>query len=175
MQSNSKVLLINHEKCTGCRLCEQVCAVKHHGASNPSRSRIRVLKWEMEGLYVPVSCQQCQDAPCLKGCPVGAISRNEELNRVEVDYDVCIGCRTCVSVCPFGAMHYNAIDGKVAKCDLCDGDPQCARFCDIKAIEYTDGGDVSIEKKRVAALRLSTVKKQAAALDEHTAFGPTQK
>ncbi|MBT7628956.1 MAG: 4Fe-4S dicluster domain-containing protein, partial [Desulfobacula sp.] len=134
-----------------------------------SRSRIRVLKWEMEGLYVPVSCQQCQDAPCLKGCPVGAISRNEELNRVEVDYDVCIGCRTCVSVCPFGAMHYNAIDGKVAKCDLCDGDPQCARFCDIKAIEYTDGGDVSIEKKRVAALRLSTVKKQAAALDEHTA------
>ncbi|WP_413881433.1 4Fe-4S dicluster domain-containing protein [Desulfobacula sp.] len=123
----------------------------------------------MEGLYVPVSCQQCQDAPCLKGCPVGAISRNEELNRVEVDYDVCIGCRTCVSVCPFGAMHYNAIDGKVAKCDLCDGDPQCARFCDIKAIEYTDGGDVSIEKKRVAALRLSTVKKQAAALDEHTA------
>jgi Fe-S-cluster-containing hydrogenase component 2 len=66
-------------------------------------------------------------------------------------------------------MHYNAIDGKVAKCDLCDGDPQCARFCDIKAIEYTDGGDVSIEKKRVAALRLSTVKKQAAALDEHTA------
>lgn len=169
MQSNSKVLLINYEKCTGCRLCEQVCAVKHHGASNPSRSRIRVMKWEMEGLYVPVSCQQCQDAPCLNGCPVGAISRNEELNRVEVDYDVCIGCRTCVSVCPFGAMHYNAIDRQVAKCDLCDGDPQCVRFCDIKAIEYTDGGDVSIEKKRAAALRLSTVQKQATALEQHTA------
>lgn len=169
MQSNSKVLLINYEKCTGCRLCEQVCAVKHHGASNPSRSRIRVMKWEMEGLYIPVSCQQCQDAPCLNACPVGAISRNEELNRVEVDYDVCIGCRTCVSVCPFGAMHYNAIDGKVAKCDLCDGDPQCVRFCDIKAIEFTDGGDVSIEKKRAAALRLSTVRKQAIALEQHTA------
>ena len=104
MQSNSKVLLINHEKCTGCRLCEQVCAVRHHGASNPSRSRIRVMKWEMEGLYVPVSCQQCQDAPCLNGCPVGAISRNEELNRVEVDYDLCIGCRTCLEVCTNGAL-----------------------------------------------------------------------
>lgn len=169
MQSNSKVLLINHEKCTGCRLCEQVCAAKHHGVSNPSRSRIRVMKWEMEGLYVPVSCQQCQDAPCLNACPVSAISRNEELNRVEVDYDVCIGCRTCVSVCPFGAMNYDAIDGQVAKCDLCDGDPQCARFCDVNAIEFVDGGDVSIEKKRDAAFRLSTVKKQAAALEEHTA------
>lgn len=169
MQSNNKVLLINHEKCTGCRLCEQVCAVKHHGVSNPSRSRIRVLKWEMEGLYVPVSCQQCKDAPCMNGCPVGAISRNEELNRVEVNYDICIGCRTCVSVCPFGAMNYNGIDGQVAKCDLCDGDPQCARFCDINAIEFVDAGDVSIEKKRDAALRLSTVKKQAAALEQHSA------
>jgi Fe-S-cluster-containing hydrogenase component 2 len=66
-------------------------------------------------------------------------------------------------------MHYNAIDRQVAKCDLCDGDPQCVRFCDIKAIEYTDGGDVSIEKKRAAALRLSTVQKQATALEQHTA------
>ncbi|WP_245742961.1 4Fe-4S dicluster domain-containing protein [Desulfobacula phenolica] len=118
---------------------------------------------------MPVSCQQCQDAPCLNACPVNAISRNEELNRVEVDYDVCIGCRTCVSVCPFGAMNYNAIDGEVAKCDLCDGDPQCVRFCDVNAIEFVDSGDVSIEKKREAAFRLSTVKKQAALLEEHIA------
>lgn len=164
MESNGKVLQINYEKCTGCRLCELVCAVKHDGKSNPVRSRIRVMKWEMEGLYIPVSCQQCQDAPCMAGCPVGAISRSETLNRVVVDYNICIGCRTCVSVCPFGAMNYNVIDRKVAKCDLCDGDPQCARFCDVKAIEYVDGGDVSIQKRRNAALRLSTAGKQASAL-----------
>jgi Fe-S-cluster-containing hydrogenase component 2 len=122
------------------------------------------MKWENEGLYIPVSCQQCQDAPCMTGCPVGAISRNEAMNRVEVDYDVCIGCRTCVSVCPFGAMHYNVIDRKVSKCDLCDGDPQCVRFCEVNAVAFVDGGDVSLEKTRDAAIRLRNASRQAAAL-----------
>lgn len=163
-----KALMINHEKCTGCRLCELVCAVKHDGISNPTRSRIKVMKWEMEGLYIPMSCQQCQDAPCENGCPVGAISRNETLNRVEVDQEICIGCRTCVSVCPFGAMTFNAIDRKVIKCDLCDGDPQCVRFCDVKAVEYIPATDVSIVKKRDAALRLKEASKKADSLQANS-------
>ncbi len=163
-----KALMINHEKCTGCRLCELVCAVKHDGISNPTRSRIKVMKWEMEGLYIPMSCQQCQDAPCENGCPVGAISRNETLNRVEVDQEICIGCRTCVSVCPFGAMTFNAIDRKVIKCDLCDGDPQCVRFCDVKAVEYVPATDVSIVKKRDAALRLKEASKKADSLQANS-------
>jgi len=65
MEPMSKVLAINYEKCTGCRLCELVCAVKHDGVSNPERSRIKVMKWESQGLYIPMSCQQCQDAPCM--------------------------------------------------------------------------------------------------------------
>ena len=161
-----KVLMIDYEKCTGCRLCELVCSVKHDGISNPVRSRIRVMKWEAEGLYIPMSCQQCQDAPCVTGCPVKALSRNEELGRVEVDYDTCIGCRTCVSVCPFGAMGYNTVDHKVIKCDLCDGDPQCVRFCEVKAVEFKDAGDVSIVKKREAAQRLYTADKRAASMQD---------
>ena len=160
----SKALYINYEKCTGCRLCELVCAVKHDGISNPMRSRIKVMKWEMEGLYIPMSCQQCQDAPCVNACPVKALSRDEDLGRVVVDYDVCIGCRTCVSVCPFGAMSFNTIDRKVFKCDLCEGDPQCVRFCDRKAVDFVSPDDVSIDKKREAAGRMSQAGKQAGAL-----------
>ena len=160
----AKALYINYEKCTGCRLCELVCAVKHDGISNPMRSRIKVMKWEMEGLYIPMSCQQCQDAPCLNVCPVKAISRDEEMARVRVDYDVCIGCRSCVSVCPFGAMNFNVIDKKVFKCDLCDGDPQCVRFCDRKAVDFVSPDEVSIEIKREAASRMSQAGKQASAL-----------
>jgi Fe-S-cluster-containing hydrogenase component 2 len=160
----SKALYINYEKCTGCRLCELVCAVKHDGISNPARSRIKVMKWEMEGLYIPMSCQQCQDAPCVNACPVKALSRDEDLSRVVVDYDVCIGCRTCVSVCPFGAMSFNTIDRKVFKCDLCEGDPQCVRFCDRKAVDFVSPDDVSIDKKREAASRISQAGKQASAL-----------
>ena len=160
----AKTLYIDYQKCTGCRLCELVCAVFHDGISNPARSRIKVMKWESEGLYIPMSCQQCQDAPCMNVCPVKAISRDEDLGRIFVDYDVCIGCRSCVAVCPFGAMSFNIKDKQVFKCDLCDGDPQCVRFCEEKAIDFLEMDDVSIYKKRDAATRVSVAGKEAAAL-----------
>jgi carbon-monoxide dehydrogenase iron sulfur subunit len=157
----AKILMINHEKCTGCRLCELVCSVFHDGFSNPSRSRINVIKWEGEGLYIPMSCQQCEDAPCMTICPVKAISRDQELDYVKIDYNVCIGCRSCVAVCPFGAMGFNVKDKKVFKCDLCEGDPQCVRFCDVKAVEYVDANQINILKKREAAYKQSIAQKKA--------------
>jgi Fe-S-cluster-containing hydrogenase component 2 len=122
------------------------------------------MKWEAEGLYVPMSCQQCQDAPCVNVCPVKALSLDEGMARIIVDYDVCIGCRSCVAVCPFGAMSYNSIDKKVFKCDLCDGDPQCVRFCEVGAVGFIEPDEISIQKKRDAAERLSNAGKDAAAL-----------
>jgi carbon-monoxide dehydrogenase iron sulfur subunit len=157
----AKILMINHEKCTGCRLCELVCSVSHDGVSNPTRSRINIIKWEAEGLYIPMSCQQCEDAPCMTICPVKAISRDRELDYVKIDYDVCIGCRSCVAVCPFGAMGFNVKDKKVFKCDLCEGDPQCVRFCDVKAVEYVDANQLNIIKKREAAHKQSIAQKKA--------------
>ena len=162
----AKVLMINHEKCTGCRLCELVCSVVHEGVSNPSRSRVKIMKWESEGLYVPISCQQCEDAPCMNVCPVKAISRDDALDYVKVDYDVCIGCRSCVAVCPFGAMSFDVIDKKVFKCDLCDGEPQCVRFCEEKAIDYVEADRLSILRKREAAQRLSIAQRESAVLQK---------
>ncbi len=165
MEPMGKVLVINHEKCTGCRLCELVCSVYHEGVSNAARSRIRIMKWESEGLYIPMSCQQCQDAPCKIICPLKAISLDEKLGRLVVNLDKCIGCRSCVAVCPFGAMNFNVMDRKVFKCDLCDGEPQCARFCEVKAVEYLDADQVSVSKKRSAAERISAAQKEAVALE----------
>ena len=157
----AKILMINHEKCTGCRLCELVCSVSHDGVSNPTRSRINIIKWEAEGLYIPMSCQQCEDAPCMTICPVKAISRDQELDYVKIDYNVCIGCRSCVAVCPFGAVGFNVKDKKVFKCDLCEGDPQCVRFCEVKAVEYVDANRINILKKREAAYKQSIAQKKA--------------
>lgn len=155
-----KVLRIDYQRCTGCRTCEQVCSVKHDGVLNPMRSRIKIMKWEPEGLYIPMTCNHCQDAPCMSACPVKAIYRDKELDSVKVDYDACIGCRTCVAVCPFGAMAFNSIDHQVFKCDFCDGDPQCVRFCDVKAIDYVDVQEVAIERKRNAAARIRKASKE---------------
>jgi Fe-S-cluster-containing hydrogenase component 2 len=124
-----------------------------------------VVKWEAEGLYIPMTCQQCEDAPCLNVCPVKAISRNEESAKVTVDYDVCIGCRSCIGVCPFGAMSFNPTDKRVFKCDHCDGDPQCVRFCEEKAVDFIEADKVTINKRRKAAERVSTASKDAAALE----------
>lgn len=164
MEPRKKVLNINYEKCTGCRLCEMICSVKHAGVSNPARSCIKVVKWESEGLYVPVSCQQCEDAPCMAACPVKAHYRDEALGRVMIDYDVCIGCRTCVTACPFGATNFDPVAKKVIKCDLCDGDPQCVSFCEVKCVDFVDAERVATSKKRDAAHRLTVSQKKTAAL-----------
>ena len=151
-----KILKVDFEKCTGCRLCELVCSVTHDGISNPARSRIRVVKWEDMGVYVPMICQQCENAPCEAVCPVGAIKRDEDLDFLAVDYDMCIGCRSCVSACPFGAMNYNKTDKRVFKCDLCGGKPQCVAFCEEKAIDFISAETVSEPRKREAAMRFYT-------------------
>ena len=137
----AKKLVIDSEKCTGCRICEMACAVNHTGAVNPLRARIRILKWEWEGRYVPSQCRQCASPACQAACPVDAIYRDDILDRVMIDYDKCIGCRACIDACPFGMIGFDPVDQQVIKCDLCGGDPQCVRFCDTKAIVYTDVPD----------------------------------
>ena len=149
-----KMLLVDQEKCTGCRTCEAVCSARHAGASNPVRSRIQVVKWEWEGFMMPFMCQQCREAPCVNACPVRALGREDVLGRVEVDYERCIGCKLCITVCPFGGMGYDPVDNKVIKCDFCGGDPLCVRFCSTGAITFVNASEASLRKKREAILNL---------------------
>ena len=155
-----KMLLVDHEKCTGCRTCETVCSAMHEGASNPVRSRIHVVKWEWDGFMMPFMCQQCQDAPCIAVCPTKALSRDEELGRVVVDYDKCIGCKFCITACPFGGIGFDSVGEKVIKCDFCDGDPVCVRFCSTQAIQFVDTSEASLIKKREAAESLPMIMKK---------------
>ncbi|RJQ39765.1 MAG: 4Fe-4S dicluster domain-containing protein [Dehalococcoidia bacterium] len=157
----AKALKIDLEKCVGCRTCEMVCSAKHAGIINPFQSRIKVIR-EQEWEGVPMTCAQCEDPQCGAVCPVKAISRDEVLGRVVIDYDRCIGCRMCVTACPFGLMNFDSVAKRVTKCDLCDGDPECAKFCFYKTLTYVDVSELGDGKRRTAAELLSRLVRKTA-------------
>ena len=61
-----------------------------------------------------------------------------------------------MAACPFGAVNM-APDGRMIKCDLCDGDPFCVKLCPTGAIEYTKPSRYILAKKRASALRISEI------------------
>ena len=159
-----KILFVDPEKCSGCRLCESVCSLNHEKVWNPTRARIKIVKWETAGLYVPMVCQQCETALCDVVCPMHAINRDEETGAMLVDYELCVGCKLCMMFCPFSGIELDARKGRILKCDLCNGDPLCAKFCEPKALQYVDATALNLKKKIAAAQKLSDLMKKILAL-----------
>ena len=147
----AKMLMIHADKCTGCHNCELACSMAHEGSFRLPASRVHVYTWERESFSAPMMCQQCSDAPCVKVCTPHALARNAVTGLVNLDRAKCIGCKMCVQACPFGAMGWNPERGRVFKCDLCHGEPQCVRFCDMKAVDYVDVTRLQGCKMREAA------------------------
>lgn len=130
-----QILIVDHEKCTGCRNCELACSVAHYKTFNPARSRIQVIKEENKDVIAPMVCLQCEQPLCQDACPTGAIGKNEH-GVLFVDHDVCIGCLNCVTACIYGGIAIDPVRRMAIKCDLCWGDPACAKRCEYGAISY---------------------------------------
>jgi len=152
------VLWVDIEKCSGCRTCEEACSLKNTGQSNPTRSRIRIIRYERQGQFhnfIPMVCQQCSNPLCMEACPVNAISRNAETGAMVVDSDNCVGCRVCSMVCPIGGVSIDPVTNVAYKCDLCDGDPECVKYCYPEAISYISKSKADLLTKREKSKRLS--------------------
>ena len=154
----TKMLIIDMDKCNGCKACELVCCLYQEKRVQPSKSRIHVLRWPERGAEVPMMCQQCEIAMCQKACPVDAI-RRDEYGAMLVDPNKCIGCKLCVFACPFGGSIWDFDGRKIMKCDLCKGTPQCARFCPTEAIQYVEPTRAMIWKKRASAAKMAELAK----------------
>lgn len=98
----------------------------------PEASRVRVFM-RVPGVEFPHLCAQCHDYPCIASCPVGALSIDRRTSAVIVDRDACTSCGECIQACPGRVPFLHPGDKKATICDLCDGDPQCAKVC-------TEGG-----------------------------------
>jgi Fe-S-cluster-containing hydrogenase component 2 len=157
------VLVVYPERCTGCRICELRCAYHHTAEANPARSRVRVLKWEDEGLNIPTTCYQCLRCTIIDPCPVDAISRNLKTGAVVINKELCIGCRVCLFECPFGAPSMDPVNNVAINCDLCNGYPKCVERCPTHAIEYIPADKESAARKREALTRTSEYMKMAVA------------
>jgi carbon-monoxide dehydrogenase iron sulfur subunit len=117
-----------YARCSGCRKCEIACSLYHENRVWPDASMIRVFML-VPGLEFPHFCTQCEDYPCVKSCPVDALSVSKRTAAVLVNKEKCIACGKCIDACPGRVPHMHPKEKHVVICDLCGGDPQCVRVC----------------------------------------------
>ncbi len=89
----------------------------------------------------------------MQACPVEAITKNPETGAMEVNDATCVGCKVCTIACPFGTVNYSQATGKVVKCDLCGGDPECAKACPTDAITYIDADWTGYDRMMASAAK----------------------
>jgi len=156
----NKIILVNPEKCVGCRNCALACSFKNAGIFSLAEARIGTIWIPKIGMNVPMLCQHCTKPLCMDVCPVGAISRDEETGAVVLNPDLCIGCKMCVVICPFGGPRIEPETANIIKCDLCGGDPECVKHCLYGALEFVDANEAAYIKRRAGAERLAEALKQ---------------
>ncbi|NOZ22507.1 MAG: 4Fe-4S dicluster domain-containing protein [Planctomycetes bacterium] len=103
-------MVIDLKKCVGCKACVAACKAENH--TPPGVAYNVVMEWE-EGEYPTVRrrflsrpCMQCKFSSCVKVCPTGATYHRED-GIVAINYDKCIGCRYCITACPYGARCFD--------------------------------------------------------------------
>ena len=138
-----KSLSADSKVCAGCRTCEIICSLSHEGSIDIEKSRIIISSNSFKGSFTPRFCHQCSDFPCFYACPESAIRIDPDLGIVLIDEKKCVGCRECEKACPFKIIRYDEQKEKVFKCDFCNGDPECVRWCPVNALGIIKfGGDI---------------------------------
>jgi Fe-S-cluster-containing hydrogenase component 2 len=141
-------LEVREELCSGCRVCEVVCALRNLGEVNPKKAALAVKgHFPVPGRYTVTVCDQC--GACAEVCPAEAYKEKDGC--FEIDRAACTGCFVCVEECPRGVLRAPR-DGVVPiKCVACG---ECVRYCPRNAIIDADG-DVVAEKAVMAPPRRS--------------------
>ena len=141
------------ERCINCRACEVACQREHNGLSY-----IRVMLVR-DRFAVPLTCRQCDPAPCAMACPTQALRLNG--GGVSLNADKCTGCTLCLFACPFGVMDFNLNAKVAAHCDMCAArqflgrKPACILTCPSSALHYGDFDSYAVKERHRASAEIS--------------------
>jgi formate dehydrogenase iron-sulfur subunit len=170
----ARAILVDTSKCIACRGCQVACKQWHglpaestqfRGSyENPpdlsARTWRKVRFIEAAGedgrvrwRFISDACKHCTDASCLAVCPTGALYRRP-WGAVDLNQEICNGCRYCVAACPFGVVSFNAVTGRVDKCILCPDRveaglaPACVTTCPTGALAFGEREEMLARARR---------------------------
>ena len=145
-----KKIICHIEKCLSCRSCELACATAH-SQTQELRSALKeedLPKHRVQIQYIDnkgelqrvralaVQCRHCEEALCAQACIAGGIYKDPESGNTVMDPDKCVGCWSCIMICPVGAIIKDDSGKKALKCDLCISreTPACVEACPTHAL-----------------------------------------
>jgi Fe-S-cluster-containing hydrogenase component 2 len=123
---------VHKDNCTGCKLCQQICAITRFDEINPKKASIAVVgHFPQPGVFEPKLCVQC--GVCEKKCPEGAIHKVGDA--YVINEDECVNCLTCVEACPFDVIFTHPDAPTPIMCNLC---MKCTEVCNTGALEAVE-------------------------------------
>ena len=149
----TKMIITDRARCSGCQRCEMSCTLKNDGCVDQHIARVRV--WDTYNFgygvgtgggifgdceFTVKQCLQCEDAWCMRYCPVHAIHPDEKTGARVVDDALCIGCGMCTQACPWNMPRISSKTNKSTKCISCG---RCADQCPNGAIQFVDWEDIA--------------------------------
>jgi tetrathionate reductase subunit B len=170
-----KVFVADINKCIGCYNCQLACKDEHVGndwtpIAKPQpdtgqfwlkmQEHIRGTVPKVKMAYVPVLCQHCDKAPCLKACRVeGAVYKRED-GLIIINPEKCTGCKNCSDACPYGAIYFNKDLNIAQKCTGCAHlldsgwkEPRCVDVCPTEALKFGEESELKSLIRRAENLK----------------------
>lgn len=139
-----KGFLFNSAKCVSCGACSAACNLYNGWETRPRNVYVfnKQLRPDITVMNMSLACNHCENAPCMEGCPSGALTRDPLKGAIVLDEVKCLGCRYCQWNCPFDAPKFNHGKRIIEKCNLCndssDDLPSCTTACPTGALKFCE-------------------------------------